>query len=156
MINNYQKLIDILNQGSYPDTCMEYWAALSTGGYGRCTDEGKPRLAHRVALEHKLGRPLTKDEMACHTCDNPKCYNPNHLWPGSYYDNMDDMRKKGRGPDNRGSKHGQTALKEQDVKDIITHKKSGLSQQDIASLYGVTQQAISYILKGKTWKHVTR
>lgn len=43
---------------------------------------------HRRALEKKLGRPITKGMLACHTCNHPRCYNPDHLYEGSYSDNI--------------------------------------------------------------------
>jgi hypothetical protein len=34
--------------------------------------------------------------LACHTCDNPPCCNPAHLFPGTNSDNVQDALSKGR------------------------------------------------------------
>lgn len=52
----------------------------------------------RVVLAAKLGRILDEDELACHSCDNPPCCNPAHLFAGSRSDNAHDMLAKGRQP----------------------------------------------------------
>jgi cell wall-associated NlpC family hydrolase len=147
--------MEILEAGNYPDTCLDYWGALSIGGYGRCSHEGKPLLAHRVALEFKLGQPLG-ELLACHTCDRPICYNPKHLWPGTHHDNQMDMYAKGRGANNQGSNQGQSKLTDSDVLEILKLRKEGHSQQSIADLFQVTQQNVQAICKGHTWKHIPR
>lgn len=55
---------------------------------------GKWKKAHRIALfgSHDVDNPL----MACHSCDNPICVNPAHLFPGVALDNVRDMISKGR------------------------------------------------------------
>lgn len=61
---------------------------------------GKPGTryvgAHRVALELKLGRAIRPGYLACHTCDTPRCCNPDHLWEGTHAENAADMARKGR------------------------------------------------------------
>lgn len=41
----------------------------------------------------------------CHTCDNPRCCNPNHFFLGTQQDNMNDMKNKGRQADKNGNKN---------------------------------------------------
>lgn len=50
----------------------------------------------RLLLSWQLGRELTKGEYACHTCDNPPCVNPAHLFAGTARANTHDMIEKGR------------------------------------------------------------
>jgi hypothetical protein len=48
---------------------------------------------HRVVMELILGRiPVN---FVLHTCDNPPCVRPEHLWEGTHADNMKDMKRKG-------------------------------------------------------------
>lgn len=56
---------------------------------------GKKWGAPRLVLHIKKG-PLTENEWALHSCDNPKCINLDHLFAGTAQDNTDDMIAKGR------------------------------------------------------------
>jgi hypothetical protein len=53
-----------------------------------------------------------------------------------------------------GSKHGNSKLTEADLPKMIALRQSGLSQQKIATLFGVDQTTVSRILLGKAWTHV--
>jgi hypothetical protein len=66
-------------------------------GYGYFYDSKVQRgtiYAHRYALS--LRTQLLPGDVACHSCDNPRCLRPSHLFVGTAADNIADMIAKGR------------------------------------------------------------
>jgi hypothetical protein len=93
----------------------------------------------------------------CHTCDNPKCCNPNHLWLGTQTDNNLDMVEKGRqrGKNERGEKNTSAKLTDKKVKEIRRLYMAGKTTQTaLAAKYGVSIATIHYVATRKTWTHV--
>ena len=93
------------------------WSKSLVDGYGQVTKNNKNLAAHRYSYS------LYKEDfdsklLVCHTCDNRKCVNPNHLFLGSSQDNMDDMKSKNRQPDNKGIKNPRSKLTESEVLEI--------------------------------------
>lgn len=79
-----------------PDECWPWRGRVNPDGYG-LFDLGKTATtAHRVAWELSNGEPIPKDLLGCHTCDNPPCVNPAHLFIGTIADNNRDRTTKGR------------------------------------------------------------
>jgi hypothetical protein len=69
-----------------PDSqgCLLY---LSRSGLpGKVKVKGTIYQAHRLALERKLGRPIAPGRFALHTCNQPACVNPAHLYEDSLPD----------------------------------------------------------------------
>jgi Mor family transcriptional regulator len=98
--------------------------------------------------------PVPKGLCVCHTCDNRKCVNPEHLFLGTLKDNNLDKTRKGRNVSLRGSGSGMSVLNEQQVGEIKKKLASGKGLSDLGREYNVTPQNIYHIRKGKTWKHV--
>ena len=71
------------------------WFKVKPGTYGRIMVNGKKVKAHRYSYEKKYG-PIPSGLHACHTCDNPRCVNPDHIFPGTDTDNVRDCVRKGR------------------------------------------------------------
>ncbi len=78
-----------------PEECWPWTAYCNPMGYGKISWRGKPRIASRVSMEI-AGFDIPDDLHVCHTCDNPPCVNPAHLFVGTRSDNMQDSIAKGR------------------------------------------------------------
>jgi hypothetical protein len=75
--------------------CWEWKKYRNEQGYGTIIFDGFKFSVHRLSFEHYKGK-IPKGMVVMHECDNPPCYNPNHLYLGTHADNMQDMVRKGR------------------------------------------------------------
>lgn len=74
------------------------WLGGCGGRYRRGTIKylGKMIYASRISWLLAFGQLPDTDKQVLHTCDNPNCVNPKHLWLGTQKDNMQDASTKGR------------------------------------------------------------
>jgi hypothetical protein len=79
--------------------CWNYTGSIINTGYPQICwrENGRKRykLAHRIIFEQFKG-PIPEGREVCHSCDNPRCVNPEHLWHGSRAQNMKDAFDKNR------------------------------------------------------------
>jgi hypothetical protein len=106
--------------------------------------------AHRVAFFLTFGQPIP-DLLICHSCDNPGCCNPRHLWQGTAADNNADRSRKGRTKRQLGEEHGLTTLTNAMVTQILL---SDATQVALAGQFGVSCTSIKNIHCGRTWANV--
>ncbi len=129
--------------------CWNWIGYLNKDGYGRMCISNKQYMVHRVIYE-KLCGPIPKDKpCVLHTCDNPKCCNPIHLYVGTHQDNMDDMIKRNRS--SIGIKRYCAKLTEKDVLEIRQSKETLVI---LAKRFNVSFGNISHIKNHKKWKHI--
>jgi hypothetical protein len=86
--NDFYKWIEKINH------CWNWIGFKDRDGYGIFGCNGKKHRAHRWIYQQNNSLP--KGKLVCHTCDNPSCVNPKHLYAGSHRDNVNDAYRRKR------------------------------------------------------------
>jgi hypothetical protein len=156
--------------------CWEWTGKPHSEGYGRAqVAPDITEFAHRVSWVIANG-PIPEGLCVLHTCDNPPCVRPSHLFLGTRGDNARDMAAKGRqhlqrNPDAalrgdrhwsrrkpervlRGTAHNQSKLTEPGVIEIRERFAAGEGRTSLAKAFGVSPGNIDFIVRGQTWRHV--
>lgn len=133
--------------------CWEWKGGKDKNGYGifkgNIGDQMFAR-AHRFSYVLQSGEVLNGLHV-CHTCDNPSCVNPDHLFSGTCADNMRDKVMKGRSFLPKGEGNGHTILTESQVINILADPRP---YSTIAADYGVATTTIGTIKQKRSWKHL--
>jgi hypothetical protein len=134
------------------DECWPWTGAVNGDGYGFMFKSNKPRKwyrSNRLAFELLIG-PLPDGLQALHTCDNPPCCNPRHLYAGTPADNARDRETRGRAGNakRRGPGNGRAKLSPAQVVEIRRRYVEGEKQIALATEFGVKQPQISRIVRG--------
>lgn len=100
-------LLKFMKSIEFKTDCWIYTRGKDRKKYGRFYIGRKSLGAHRVSYLIFKG-DIDDGLFVCHTCDNPSCVNPQHLWLGTTQKNTEDMMKKGRlkTPFSNGHKKG--------------------------------------------------
>jgi len=101
---------------------------------GRDSGEYRGLLAHFL----RTTIPTKMKIILCHACHNPRCSNPQHLYWGTYAENLDDSRENGkyksiwqRTIDKYGLKKAKEIYKNNAIKNACKRKKNSLTQNEI-------------------------
>lgn len=135
------------------NSCWEWQGTKVQDGYGHFKYRKKIYKAHRVSYEIHHG-PIPKGLQVCHTCDNPCCWNPAHLWLGTSADNTADRDRKGRHVPVPGEAQGSSKLTDADVLEIRRLRAAGVKLAEIAAHFGIAYSNVSLIASRKTWRHL--
>jgi hypothetical protein len=127
------------------EDCWLWNGSKTAAGYGVIYWSSDNTYAHRISIELD-GRVIPARFHACHTCDNPPCVNPKHLFVGSPRDNMLDKVAKNR--HTYGETHPAAKLTDKEVEQIRGLFKDGVWQTDLAKTFNVHQSHISRIVYG--------
>lgn len=164
-INRFWKKVD--KSGN----CWIWTGDRTSKGYGRISKDGVRIGTHRYSWLIHNGT-IPKGLCVCHTCDNPPCVNPDHLWLGTNLENQQDMTKKGRRVINmvglhsfegrklqlenvsRGERHIRSKFTNNKIYEVRALWETGYTINGLARTYGVAVNTMNSILKRKTWKHI--
>jgi hypothetical protein len=166
-IRKFHILKDINNMKSYMEKnreikqvvngmspCWEWTRSRHRKGYGIVSADGKDHKAHRISMHIYKGFKLKSKLLICHHCDNPPCFNPEHLYAGTMKENYADMVKRGRENHARGSNHGDAKLNEYIVKRIRLMRGFGTSYTETGRLVGISKTNARRICLRLIWKHI--
>ena len=161
----------------HPKGCWVWTGQTDKDGYGTLGYKGKKTRAHRIAWIFVHGS-IPDGLFVLHACDNPSCVNVDHLFTGNSRSNVDDMISKGRNakgdthwthlyPERRltgdrngvhkhpecvayGYDHPKAKLTTNHVRVVKSlYRRGNHTQQMLASMFSVSQVAISLIIRGK-------
>jgi hypothetical protein len=146
---------DVFEHYTVADNGCWNWTLGKSKGYGAINYMGRVWAAHRVAYELAKG-PIPAGLSVCHSCDNPACINPNHLFVGTHRDNMLDKERKGRANHvgARGVRNANSILTEKDVIAMRQAYVRGVRAADIAARFGMARSAVNDVVNGRSWQHL--
>jgi hypothetical protein len=152
-----------------PNGC-EIWTGIkSKEGYGQLKlkyEQKSESRAHRISWILHNG-PIPDGMCVCHSCDNPPCINPDHLFLGTNADNVRDCVSKGRTLKGdrswarthpelvlRGGQCGRTKLTSDHVREIRARHALGENPNALAKEFRVSLRNIRSIALRESWRHI--
>lgn len=133
------------NRTEKKDNGCIIWKGNKRNGYGRVGYKNKLISCHRLVWEWQNGK-IPEKQLICHKCDNPSCVNHEHLFLGTHMQNMEDCKKKGRSPNNKGENNPNSKLTSSQI-DCIRELRKKMKRFEIANIFSVSPETITRICK---------
>ena len=119
---------------------MSGYGRYHSGMLGRVYNESS---THRLMWCITRGKQVPKGRFICHTCDNPSCVNPEHLYLGDAQSNVNDRESRS------DYKSFVRKLSNDDVTNIrhIYNQEGMPCLENLADAYGVTETYLYILVK---------
>lgn len=131
--------------------CWLWQKAKEAFGYGVIRADNKRYLAHRLSYKVYNGK-LDDKLLVLHKCDVPACINPDHLYMGTYKNNMEDCVRRGRFASR--DRKPNAKLKSTDIQTIKNlYFAEKLTHKEIAHVYKVSIRLIGDVVNEKRWSN---
>jgi hypothetical protein len=141
--------------------CWEWLGAKSKkDGYGILRVHNKGVKAHQLVWKICFGEVLKSNTNSyhgtcvLHTCDNPGCCNPKHLYLGTHSDNMKDAVSRDRRRSYAGINNPASKLNAEQVKSIKQLTNLNIPSRAVAKHFCVGQSTVLRIRNNETYLSV--
>lgn len=134
-----------------PSGCWEWVGSRDVDGYGLFKGDHLGQIfkkAHRWSFAFHNDQTIPEGTSVCHSCDNPSCVNPAHLWLGSTKENQQDKWKKGRGGIRKGEDSQHAKITNDQALAILSDPRP---YARIAADYGLSAGTVGNIKNRDSW-----
>lgn len=131
--------------------CWNWKLVLTKRGYGAIRLLNRPFQAHRFS-KMVVGYLIPPKMLACHTCDNRKCVNPDHIYIGTPKQNSQDMVLRHRVP--VGERRHNAVLSDAGVIEMRRLRDGGVTLERLAAMFNTTSGNVHRVCKRRTWTHI--